>query len=84
MVPAGLVFGVDEGGGWKGEEEAGAAKGHEAVEDDGPPFFRDAANVLLLSGVVVAEHVDERVHGREKGVVVYDSDPLSCFIALAI
>ena len=38
----------------------------------------------MLSGVVVAEHSDQSVHGRDEGVVVYDTDPLGVLIALAI
>ena len=84
LVSAGLVFGIDQRRHWEGEEETGAAKGHEAVEDDGPPFFGDAADVLLLSGVISVEHVDQGVHGREEGVIIDDSDPLSRLIALAV
>lgn len=62
LFPAGLVIGIDQSGHWEREEETGAAEGHEAVEDDGPPFFRDAADVLLVSGIIVPEQIYQRVH----------------------
>ena len=84
LFPTGVVILNDDVSKREGEEEARATKGHEAVEDDGPPFLRDAADVLRQAGVVGGEHGDESVHGGEKGVVVYDSDPLNSIIALTI
>ena len=67
----------DGGGEGNAEENPAAAHGDEAVEDDGPPFFGEGAEVERLRGVVFREGGKQGGHGGDEGVVVDEGEPFS-------